>query len=294
MRKISILFTTLALGYMLGALQGGRWYDRLSGHTVLAGGILVMMLAMALMPVMPSLWLLAAVMLVLGVGQGLVDGGSNTLLLWIYRDQAGPWMNGLHFCFGLGTLLAPVVTAQVIARLGDITWAYWALAALMLPGALWLLRLPSPAIPQSALASSARTRKAAADYPACPICRSLRRGRNGVWWLDIQLRYGAASQRCIGRGVPDRSVLGVADGRTPSSRCVRDAPAPEHPDAGQSGGLCGECWTPHTGHLFRRADVDGNLQSGIFNGISFSHYSGLRRAPYTHYRSGYGRVTHRR
>ena len=152
MRKISILFTTLALGYMLGALQGGRWYDRLSGHTVLAGGILVMMLAMALMPVMPSLWLLAAVMLVLGVGQGLVDGGSNTLLLWIHRDQAGPWMNGLHFCFGLGTLLAPVVTAQVIVRLGDITWAYWALAALMLPGALWLLRLPSPAIPRSALA----------------------------------------------------------------------------------------------------------------------------------------------
>jgi MFS transporter, FHS family, Na+ dependent glucose transporter 1 len=84
------------------------------------------------------------VMLVLGVGQGLVDGGGNTLLIWVYRDQAGPWMNGLHFCFGLGALLAPVVTAQVIGRLGDITWAYWLLAALMLPGALWLFYLPSP------------------------------------------------------------------------------------------------------------------------------------------------------
>ena len=148
--QISVLFTALALGYMLGALQGGRWYDRLPGHTVLTVGLVAMVLALVLTPLMPSLLLLAVVMLFLGAGEGVVDAGSNTLLLWVYRDRVGPWMNGLHFCFGLGALLAPVVTAQMTWRRGGLTWAYWTLAVLMLPGALWLYRLPSPAMPQSA------------------------------------------------------------------------------------------------------------------------------------------------
>ena len=147
--QISVLFTALALGYMLGALQGGRWYDRWPGHTVLTAGLVAMALAMVLTPLMPSLWLLALVVLFLGAGGGVVDAGSNTLLLWVHRGRAGPWMNGLHFCFGLGALLAPVVTVQMTLHRGGLTWAYWTLAVLMLPGALWLFRLPSPAMPQS-------------------------------------------------------------------------------------------------------------------------------------------------
>jgi len=54
-------------------------------------------------------------------------------------------MNGLHFFFGLGAFLAPIIVAQAVLVSGDIAWAYWALALLVLPVSAWLLRLPSPA-----------------------------------------------------------------------------------------------------------------------------------------------------
>jgi FHS family Na+ dependent glucose MFS transporter 1 len=53
-------------------------------------------------------------------------------------------MNGLHFFFGIGSFLAPVIIAQVMLRNGGIDWAYWSLALLIVPVAFWLLRLPAP------------------------------------------------------------------------------------------------------------------------------------------------------
>jgi FHS family Na+ dependent glucose MFS transporter 1 len=95
-------------------------------------------------PLMSLLWLLTAVLLILGVGEGTLDVGGNTLLVWTHRDRVGPFMNGLHFCFGAGAFLSPILIAQAVLMSGDITWAYWVLALLMLPTAVWLLRLSSP------------------------------------------------------------------------------------------------------------------------------------------------------
>jgi FHS family Na+ dependent glucose MFS transporter 1 len=100
---------------------------------------------LALTPLVPLLWLLATVLLVLGAAQGLLDVGGNTVLVWLHGDQVAPFMNGLHFFFGLGAFLSPIIIAQTVLVSGDITWAYWALALLMLPAAAWILRFPSPA-----------------------------------------------------------------------------------------------------------------------------------------------------
>ena len=158
LRTVSFLFTARAFGYMLGSMQSGRWYDHLPGHTVLAAGLLVMAVTMVVTPLMPLLGVLTAAILALGVADGMVDVGSNTLLVWIYRDKVGPLMNGLHFFFGLGALLAPIIVAHAMAISGDITSAYWALAVLMLPGAFWLLRLPSPTVPTGAQHGSVEQR----------------------------------------------------------------------------------------------------------------------------------------
>jgi len=143
--EISVLFTARALGYLIGSFQGGRLYDRVPGHPVMAAGLLVMAATMALVPAISWLWLLAAVLLVLGAAEGTVDVGGNTLLVWVHGHQVGPFMNGLHFFFGLGAFLAPIIVAQAVLVSGDIAWAYWALALLVLPVTAWLLRLPSPA-----------------------------------------------------------------------------------------------------------------------------------------------------
>ena len=143
--EISVLFTARALGYLIGSFQGGRLYDRVPGQPVMAAGLLVMAATMALAPAISWLWLLGAVLLVLGAAEGTVDVGGNTLLVWVHGHQVGPFMNGLHFFFGLGAFLAPIIVAQAVLVSGDIAWAYWALALLVLPVSAWLLRLPSPA-----------------------------------------------------------------------------------------------------------------------------------------------------
>ena len=91
---------------------------------------------MLLIPVVPLLWLLAAVLLILGLGEGALDVGGNTLLVWGYREKVAPYMNALHFFFGVGAFISPIIVAQAIQATGDIMLAYWALAVLMLP-AFW-------------------------------------------------------------------------------------------------------------------------------------------------------------
>jgi fucose permease len=108
--------------------------------------LIVMAAMLALAPLISLFWLLFAVFLILGTAQGALDVGGNTLLVWIHRDKVGPFMNGLHFFFGLGAFLSPIIIAQAVLMSGDIIWAYWALALLTLPVFAWLLRLPSPPI----------------------------------------------------------------------------------------------------------------------------------------------------
>jgi FHS family Na+ dependent glucose MFS transporter 1 len=142
--EISFLFVARSLGYLLGSWQGGRLYDRFQGHRLLACAFACMAGLLALAPLTSRLWSLTAVLLVLGLFEGSVDVGCNTLLIWVHGRRVGPFMNALHFCYGIGAFLSPVIIAQAILLSGDITWAYWALALLMLPAVGLLLRAPRP------------------------------------------------------------------------------------------------------------------------------------------------------
>ncbi len=139
---ISFLFTARSLGYLIGAFQGGRLFDRVSGHPVMAAVLFSMALLMALAPVMSLLWLLVVVLLLLGITEGVLDVGGNTLLVWTHGERVGPFMNSLHFFFGVGALLSPVIIERAISASGDITRAYWILAGMILPVGVWMLCLP--------------------------------------------------------------------------------------------------------------------------------------------------------
>jgi FHS family Na+ dependent glucose MFS transporter 1 len=148
--RISLLFTAHALGYLLGALLGGRLYDRMGGHPVQAAMLALMAVAIGLVPLIPTLWLLAAVWLLVGLAGGALDVGGNTLMVWVHGRAVGPYMNGLHFFFGVGSALGPLVVALMLSLGTGAARAYWPLALLLLPVALWLARLPSPHTPAEA------------------------------------------------------------------------------------------------------------------------------------------------
>ncbi|MCB0062716.1 MAG: MFS transporter [Caldilineaceae bacterium] len=146
---ISMIFTARALGYLGGSMVAGWAYDRQAGHPIVAAAIVAIAILMALVPIVPLLWILVGIVLLVGLAEGLMDVGVNALLVWLHHPDVGPAMNALHFFFGLGAFLSPLIVAQVILFSEDINWAYWAIALMLVPIALWLLRLPSPHAPKT-------------------------------------------------------------------------------------------------------------------------------------------------
>ncbi len=141
---ISLLFTARSLGYLTGSLGGGRLYDRVSSHWVMAGGLIALGLALLLFPTAPALWLLVVFSLMLGAGEGIVDVGGNALLVWVFRGGVGPWMNALHFFFGVGAALSPLLVAQAVRVTGGYGWAFGLMALIAVPVVVWLLTQASP------------------------------------------------------------------------------------------------------------------------------------------------------
>jgi FHS family Na+ dependent glucose MFS transporter 1 len=154
--QISVLFTAHALGYMFGSFFGGRLYDLMPGNRLMSAMLLLMVALLVIVPLAPLLWLLAAAWLLLGVTGGALDVGGNTLLVWVHGREVGPYMNGLHFFFGIGSFLTPLIVAVVIALTDGIAPAYWLLALLIAPVAVWLFRTPSPVFKSASPQSSAR------------------------------------------------------------------------------------------------------------------------------------------
>ncbi len=142
--QISIIFTANSFGYIFGSLLGSRLYDRRPGQPVLALTLLGMAVTIGLLPVLPRLWLLVIDLILIGLGMGVLDVGGNTLIVWLFRDKVGPYMNALHLSFGLGAFLSPMIIDRIVMLTGGIRWAYWLLALLILPVAVWMTRIPSP------------------------------------------------------------------------------------------------------------------------------------------------------
>ena len=151
------LFFAGAAGGAVGTLLGGRLYDRLRGHRVLGAAQLISGLLVLFVPFAPTLGWLVALLVVKGVTDGLINNGVNTLLVWTHRERVSPYMNGLHFCFGLGAFLAPLVVAQVVDIPGAYRWVYVGLAALSLLAGLRMTTLSGSPRPSQAQAGEPET-----------------------------------------------------------------------------------------------------------------------------------------
>jgi FHS family Na+ dependent glucose MFS transporter 1 len=149
------LFLVGALGAALGTLLGGRLFDRFPGHVVLGTAGVAAGLLMGCIPVAPTLGWMLPVVAVKGFAEGILNNGANTLLVWTHREKVSPYMNALHFSFGLGAFLSPLLVAQVVDIPGAHRWVFIGLGALM---ALAGLRVTT-------LAGSPRAAPVAGDEP---------------------------------------------------------------------------------------------------------------------------------
>lgn len=147
--QISFIFSARSLGYLIGAASGGHFYDRVNGHKLMIFCLSMMVGGQFLIPLFPTYFFILLAMFMIGLGHAVIDIGGNVNLLWVYQSKVGPYMNALHFCFGIGALLSPLLIHNVM-RISDggLSWPFWTLAIVFLPGIFSLLFLEAPQNPE--------------------------------------------------------------------------------------------------------------------------------------------------
>lgn len=141
---IAWLFTARAGGVVLGSLLLGRFYERVPGNRILALALACSAPTLASIPFIDSLSGVVAAMLLVGACEGTIHVGTNTLLVRLHGANAAPYLNGLHFSFGVGATIAPAALGLSFDLGGGILPPFASVAVLMLLILPFLLRLPTP------------------------------------------------------------------------------------------------------------------------------------------------------
>ncbi|MEM1095451.1 MAG: MFS transporter [Bacteroidota bacterium] len=152
--SVGILFFVRSLGGSLGAIALGRVLDGADGHRLVLICLAVVIVLLCLVPFGTSLLLLAPLIFCIGLAEGGVNVGGNTLIMWARPAGLGSWLNGLHLSFAAGAACSPLIVAQMITFAPDPIWTYWTIPVLIVPILVFYLRMPSPAHPQKTAATA--------------------------------------------------------------------------------------------------------------------------------------------
>jgi FHS family Na+ dependent glucose MFS transporter 1 len=145
--NMGFLFTARSAGFLVGALLLGRWFDRFDGHRVMLLGTLFVAVSLFLVPLSANFPMLLAVFVFMGASESSLDVGGNTLIARIHRDGVAPFMNGMHFFFGIGATLSPLIVAEFLNRGLGIFEIYLVAGVLTASGMALLARRRAPAAP---------------------------------------------------------------------------------------------------------------------------------------------------
>ena len=146
--QISIVFSALFLGYMLGSFFNGRLFDHYNPTRLISFALMLGICALFFIPLIHQLWLLVIIAALMGFGSGTIDIGSNLTLVWVHDSNPGPFMNGLHGSFSVGAFITPLLIGKILSLTGSVQWAYWIPALLVIPVAVLMFFSTPPARPQ--------------------------------------------------------------------------------------------------------------------------------------------------
>ena len=158
--EISLIFPARAISYLVGSLLAGFLFDKYKGHKLLIRILPFMAIALVLIPFSKTPIVLISISMVMALATALVDVGCNSLLFRVPDIDIGPAMNGLHFFFGLGSFLAPLLLAVSIQISNGIQWGYWGLSLFSILILVQFIKLPEPIIKISSQADDQLTGKA--------------------------------------------------------------------------------------------------------------------------------------
>eukprot|EP00698_Gefionella_okellyi_P000381 TRINITY_DN1032_c0_g1_i3.p1 TRINITY_DN1032_c0_g1~~TRINITY_DN1032_c0_g1_i3.p1 ORF type:complete len:248 (-),score=31.84 TRINITY_DN1032_c0_g1_i3:131-874(-) len=149
---LGIVFLFRGAGWLACSLVSGYLTDHVRGHILVCISVIALAISMAVIPfcLLVNRWLLSVAFGVVGAVGGIFDVTLNTLIQWTHGEKVGPHMQLLHFGFGLGASIAPIIVGVIIGHGLDIIWTFWALAVIIIPLAIPSFILTSPHNPEQA------------------------------------------------------------------------------------------------------------------------------------------------
>ena len=119
-----------AMGFGLGSVLGGLLLAKLDGHRLMGGCAACLAVVCVLMAYISSIWVMLGAQFMYGALAGCSEVVINTLTLQVWREDVGPYMQFLHACFAIGTVVGPVVVGVVLELAdGDVAPVFLVFAA---------------------------------------------------------------------------------------------------------------------------------------------------------------------
>lgn len=142
------LFTALFLGAVLTQFTGGWLAERIGLHNLAVIGAALLTTGILGITVSPTLSLILACAFLAGAGQGMLDIGTNVLIAAVFHErEVVSAVNLLHFAFGAGAVISPLLTSASVAAWGTPMPVLWLAAALggitFLAATRWLMDAPA-------------------------------------------------------------------------------------------------------------------------------------------------------
>ncbi len=145
---IATVFVAQSLGYIVGALAGGRLLDGGRGHRAWLAAMAGSLSALAIVAASRSLWAMGVGFTLVGVFGALADVCGNTLTVWRSTGYAGRRLNALHLAFAIGAVTSPVVVDRSLAWTGGLWLVLVPVALVIALVGPSFLRTPAPARPR--------------------------------------------------------------------------------------------------------------------------------------------------
>lgn len=114
--SVSLIFTARSIGYLVGSLSGGIILDCIKNDQIaLIVSSIFVSIGAYMIPWCRSLTMLLGTFLVTGLAMGFNSTGSNACCLRIWGKKGAPFLQGLHFAYGVGGFLAPLLAAPFLS-----------------------------------------------------------------------------------------------------------------------------------------------------------------------------------
>ncbi len=184
-------FTLSALGFIIGVLIAGLLSTQLNSKYILMGGVGLMSLAGAIIPVTHSFLMLLIAQLIKGVGFGLIDVSINTIVTLAFHDTLGETLNNVHSSYGIGALAGPLLLSLSLQMLNDAIWAYFIGAVVGFVVIFFLLRQTVPDLP---------TRNEKQQYQQPSLSRNVFR-QPLLWLMALQIALYVGAELGFGNWI---------------------------------------------------------------------------------------------